>query len=142
MMINEKIRIRLKAYDYRILDQSTSEIVDTARRTGARVAGPRPRLGERMAGYRAGARCAGRVAWAAWLLAAECGRHAARPRTRRVLPHRPHSAIEPGQRTRDGTARSKVRRYCDRIDFGARKGCTVVIERLDDGLDVLTSHPF
>jgi small subunit ribosomal protein S10 len=33
MMINEKIRIRLKAYDYRILDQSTGEIVDTARRT-------------------------------------------------------------------------------------------------------------
>ena len=42
MMLNEKIRIRLKAYDYRILDQSTSEIVDTARRTGARVAGPIP----------------------------------------------------------------------------------------------------
>ena len=40
MMLNEKIRIRLKAYDYRILDQSTTEIVDTARRTGARVAGP------------------------------------------------------------------------------------------------------
>ena len=42
MMLNEKIRIRLKAYDYRILDQSTTEIVDTARRTGARVAGPIP----------------------------------------------------------------------------------------------------
>ena len=42
MMMNEKIRIRLKAYDYRILDQSTSEIVDTARRTGARVVGPIP----------------------------------------------------------------------------------------------------
>ena len=42
MMMNEKIRIRLKAYDYRILDQSTSEIVDTAKRTGARVAGPIP----------------------------------------------------------------------------------------------------
>jgi small subunit ribosomal protein S10 len=41
-MLNEKIRIRLKAYDYRILDQSTTEIVDTARRTGARVAGPIP----------------------------------------------------------------------------------------------------
>ena len=39
---NEKIRIRLKAFDYRILDQSASEIVDTARRTGARVAGPIP----------------------------------------------------------------------------------------------------
>ena len=39
---NEKIRIRLKAYDYRILDQSTSEIVETAKRTGARLAGPIP----------------------------------------------------------------------------------------------------
>ena len=41
-MVNEKIRIRLKAYDHRILDLSTSEIVDTAKRTGARVAGPIP----------------------------------------------------------------------------------------------------
>jgi len=41
-MVNEKIRIRLKAYDHRILDVSTTEIVDTARRTGARVAGPIP----------------------------------------------------------------------------------------------------
>jgi len=40
--MNEKIRIRLKAYDYRVLDQSTSEIVDTALRTGARIAGPIP----------------------------------------------------------------------------------------------------
>ena len=37
-----KIRIRLKAYDHRLLDQSTSEIVDTAKRTGASVAGPIP----------------------------------------------------------------------------------------------------
>src|ERR1043165_6752615 len=42
IMMNEKIRIRLKAYDYRVLDQSTSEIVDTAKRTGAKVAGPIP----------------------------------------------------------------------------------------------------
>ena len=41
-MTNEKIRIRLRAYDHRILDQSATEIVDTARRTGARVAGPIP----------------------------------------------------------------------------------------------------
>jgi small subunit ribosomal protein S10 len=41
-MLNEKIRIRLKAYDHRVLDQSTTEIVSTARRTGARVAGPIP----------------------------------------------------------------------------------------------------
>ncbi len=37
-----KIRIRLKAYDHRLLDQSASEIVDTAKRTGAQVAGPVP----------------------------------------------------------------------------------------------------
>ncbi len=41
-MTSEKIRIRLRAYDHRILDQSTVEIVDTARRTGASVAGPIP----------------------------------------------------------------------------------------------------
>ena len=41
-VISEKIRIRLKAYDYRILDQSTHEIVETAKRTGARIAGPIP----------------------------------------------------------------------------------------------------
>ena len=41
-MLNDKIRIRLKAYDHRVLDQSTSEIVETAKRTGARVAGPIP----------------------------------------------------------------------------------------------------
>jgi small subunit ribosomal protein S10 len=41
-MQTTKIRIRLKAYDHRLLDQSTSEIVDTAKRTGARVAGPIP----------------------------------------------------------------------------------------------------
>ena len=41
-MLRERIRIRLKAYDHRILDQSTTEIVDTARRTGAQIAGPIP----------------------------------------------------------------------------------------------------
>jgi small subunit ribosomal protein S10 len=41
-MISEKIRIRLKAYDNRVLDQSTSEIVEIAKRTGARVSGPIP----------------------------------------------------------------------------------------------------
>src|ERR671913_448062 len=41
-MIRERIRIRLKAYDHRVLDQSTTEIVDTARRTGAQIAGPIP----------------------------------------------------------------------------------------------------
>jgi small subunit ribosomal protein S10 len=40
--MHEKIRIRLRAYDSRILDQSATEIVDTAKRTGARVAGPIP----------------------------------------------------------------------------------------------------
>jgi small subunit ribosomal protein S10 len=43
MVINsQKIRIRLKAYDHRLLDQSTKEIVETAKRTGAKVAGPVP----------------------------------------------------------------------------------------------------
>lgn len=41
-MTKERIRIRLKAYDYRVLDTSTHEIVDTARRTGAEIAGPIP----------------------------------------------------------------------------------------------------
>src|SRR5581483_5438094 len=42
MRQGEKIRIRLKAFDHRILDQSTREIVETAKRTGADVAGPIP----------------------------------------------------------------------------------------------------
>jgi small subunit ribosomal protein S10 len=41
-MAGQKIRIRLKAYDHRILDQSVNEIVETAKRTGAQVAGPIP----------------------------------------------------------------------------------------------------
>ena len=42
MIPTEKIRIRLKAYDHKLLDQSTTEIVETARRTGSAVAGPIP----------------------------------------------------------------------------------------------------
>lgn len=38
----QKIRIKLKAYDHRLLDQSIQEIVETAKRTGARVSGPVP----------------------------------------------------------------------------------------------------
>ena len=41
-MENQTIRIRLRAYDHRILDRSTLEIVETAKRTGAKVAGPIP----------------------------------------------------------------------------------------------------
>ena len=41
-MVSQNIRIRLKAFDHRVLDQSTSEIVNTAKRTGARVRGPIP----------------------------------------------------------------------------------------------------
>jgi len=41
-MDSQNIRIRLRAYDHRVLDQSTTEIVNTARRTGARVRGPIP----------------------------------------------------------------------------------------------------
>jgi len=42
MAIKNKIRIRLKAYDHRILDQFAQRIVETAERTGARVVGPVP----------------------------------------------------------------------------------------------------
>ena len=42
MAVKEKIRIKLKAYDHRILDQSVLEIVGTAKRTGAKVIGPVP----------------------------------------------------------------------------------------------------
>jgi len=42
MIMNTKIRIRLKAYDHKLLDQSASDIVDTASKTGAKVVGPIP----------------------------------------------------------------------------------------------------
>jgi small subunit ribosomal protein S10 len=42
MITTSKIRIRLKGYDHKLLDKSTGEIVDTARRTGASIAGPIP----------------------------------------------------------------------------------------------------
>ncbi|MDP2938804.1 MAG: 30S ribosomal protein S10 [Candidatus Omnitrophota bacterium] len=41
-MAMQKIRIKLKGYDHRLLDQSALEIVETAKRTGAKVAGPIP----------------------------------------------------------------------------------------------------
>ncbi|WP_016955076.1 30S ribosomal protein S10 [Catenovulum sp. SX2] len=41
-MSNQRIRIRLKAFDHRLIDQSTMEIVETAKRTGAQVRGPIP----------------------------------------------------------------------------------------------------
>ena len=41
-MQNQRIRIKLKAFDHRLIDQSTQEIVETARRTGAQVKGPIP----------------------------------------------------------------------------------------------------
>jgi|TARA_Y100001936_G_C15515044_1_gene379927 small subunit ribosomal protein S10 len=41
-MTNQRIRIRLKSFDHRLIDQSASEIVDTAKRTGAQVLGPIP----------------------------------------------------------------------------------------------------
>ncbi|MDZ7642374.1 MAG: 30S ribosomal protein S10 [Desulfurivibrio sp.] len=41
-MNTQKIRIRLKGYDHKLIDQSTGEIVETAKRTGATVAGPIP----------------------------------------------------------------------------------------------------
>ncbi len=42
MLSTQKIRIRLKGYDHKLLDKSTIEIVDTAKRTGASIAGPIP----------------------------------------------------------------------------------------------------
>lgn len=42
MASEQRIRIRLKAYDHHLLDQSTAEIVETAKRTGSRVSGPVP----------------------------------------------------------------------------------------------------
>ena len=41
-MAEQKIRIRLKGFDHRLIDRSTQEIVDTAKRTGAQVRGPIP----------------------------------------------------------------------------------------------------
>ena len=41
-MTNQRIRIRLKSFDHRVLDISSTEIVETAKRTGARVSGPIP----------------------------------------------------------------------------------------------------
>jgi len=41
-MPNQKIRVRLRAYDHRILDQSVKEIIDVAMRTGAKISGPIP----------------------------------------------------------------------------------------------------
>jgi ribosomal protein S10 len=41
-MANQRIRIRLKAFDHRLIDQSAREIVETARRTGAQLKGPIP----------------------------------------------------------------------------------------------------
>lgn len=46
-MANQKIRIRLKAYDYELIDQSAKKIVETAKRTGARISGPVPLPTER-----------------------------------------------------------------------------------------------
>jgi small subunit ribosomal protein S10 len=41
-MADQRIRIRLKAFDHKLIDQSASEIVETAKRTGAKVQGPIP----------------------------------------------------------------------------------------------------
>ena len=41
-MANQKIRIKLKSYEHNLVDQSASRIVETAKRTGARVSGPIP----------------------------------------------------------------------------------------------------
>ena len=58
-MDSHNIRIRLKAFDHRVLDQSTAEIVGTAKRTGAQVRGPIP-LPTRIEKYNGVARAAHR----------------------------------------------------------------------------------
>ena len=52
-MANQRIRIRLKAFDHRLIDQSAREIVETAKRTGAQVRGPIPLPTKKRALYRA-----------------------------------------------------------------------------------------
>ena len=47
MAVKEKIRIRIKGYDHQLVDQAAEKIVETARRTGARVSGPVPLPTER-----------------------------------------------------------------------------------------------
>ncbi len=51
-MQNQRIRIRLKAFDHRLIDQSTAEIVETAKRTGAQVRGPYPAADSQRAFHR------------------------------------------------------------------------------------------
>ena len=46
-MANQKIRIKLKSYEHKLIDQSAARIVETAKRTGARVSGPIPLPTER-----------------------------------------------------------------------------------------------
>lgn len=46
-MVKQKIRIRLKAYDHEVIDQSAKKIVETAKRTGAQISGPIPLPTER-----------------------------------------------------------------------------------------------
>ena len=46
-MVNQKIRIKLKSYEHKLIDQSAERIVETAKRTGARVSGPIPLPTER-----------------------------------------------------------------------------------------------
>jgi len=41
-MLNQKIRISLKAYDHKLIDQSAQQIIDTAKKTGAQISGPVP----------------------------------------------------------------------------------------------------
>ena len=52
-MADQRIRIRLKAFDHRLIDRSAAEIVETAKRTGAQVLGPIPLADEDRAAHRA-----------------------------------------------------------------------------------------
>ena len=53
MKVDQRIRIRLRGFDYRVLDQSVAEIVETVRRSGAKVVGPIPPADENRTIHRA-----------------------------------------------------------------------------------------
>ena len=57
MAVKEKIRIRLKSYDHQLVDTAAEKIVETAKRTGARVSGPIPLPTERSEERRVGKEC-------------------------------------------------------------------------------------
>ena len=105
-MASEKIRIRLKAYDYRLLDQSATEIVDTAQRTGARIFGPDPAADAHPAVYRAAVSARGQ----------EVARAVRDPHAQAAAGH---SRADPADHRRSDEARAAGRCRCR--DQGLRR---------------------